>query len=114
MFFMLQVSVLSSGLDISLQISGLALNLYACADECVLDIRSECTEFPRTRRPTYDVNPPNRPGSFELLEIDANTTLRNVPISQSVSYYGGQSAGNRSTGSGSNLPNMVALAPWPT
>ena len=80
----------------------------------MLDIWSKCTDFPSSHRPTYGGNAPIRPGSVELMEIDANTTLSNVSISQGISDYGGQSAGNISAETGLNIPNMVALAPWPT
>ena len=77
------------------------LHLFCRANEWVLDIRLNCKDFPQITSHSRGTVIPI-PGSVELLEIDANTTL---------SGGSRQSIGNSSTGTTLENPNAVTVTP---
>lgn len=76
-------------------------------------IRLGCTSFPRDRRHQYSDTIPIHPGSVELLEIDANTTLSGGAEQRNISTTStGLSTNDTSSGTFADLSNGIALAPW--
>ena len=91
------------------------LQRYICSavlTDLSTDVRIGCTNFPRVGRLGYSATAPT--GGVELLEIDANTTLSGGSESTKMFTSGGNSAGKNSTGRNWDLPNGIALTPWPT
>lgn len=85
---------------------------YTCSghtdDECGLDIRLGCTNFPQYRRSSYDGTIPIHPGSVELLEIGPNNTISAGDLGvHNVSSYEGPFTSNSSV-----VTNT--LVAWPT